>query len=70
MPVEKVFEDLQTSPEGLSSEEAKLRLKKYGQNKLSERKQLPDQGAWFRITPQASSRVYGFGMEGLERLAG
>ena len=41
MPVEKVFEDLQTSPEGLSSEEAKLRLKKYGQNKLSERKQLP-----------------------------
>lgn len=41
MPVEKVFEDLQTSSEGLSSEEVKLRLKKYGQNKLSERKQRP-----------------------------
>ncbi len=41
LPVEKVFEDLQTSPEGLSSEEAKLRLKKYGQNKLTERRQLP-----------------------------
>ncbi len=41
MPVEKIFEDLQTSPEGLSDQEAKLRLKKYGQNKLSERRQLP-----------------------------
>jgi Ca2+-transporting ATPase len=41
MPIEKVFDDLQTSPEGLSSEEAKRRLKKYGYNKLSERRQLP-----------------------------
>ena len=40
-PIEEVFEDLQTSPEGLSSQEAKLRLKKYGYNKLSERRQLP-----------------------------
>ncbi len=40
-PIEGVFEDLQTSPEGLSSQEAKLRLKKYGYNKLSERRQLP-----------------------------
>ncbi len=41
MPVESVFEDLQTSPDGLTNEEAKLRLKKYGYNKLSERRQLP-----------------------------
>ncbi len=40
-PLEKVFEDLQTSSEGLSSEEAKQRLKKYGYNKLTERRQLP-----------------------------
>jgi Ca2+-transporting ATPase len=41
MPAEKVFEDLQTSPNGLTSQEAQLRLKKYGQNKLTERRQLP-----------------------------
>lgn len=40
-PIEKVFEDLQTSSEGLGSQEAKLRLKKYGYNMLTERKQLP-----------------------------
>ena len=40
-PIEKVFEDLKTSPEGLTSQEAKLRLKNYGYNKLSERRQLP-----------------------------
>lgn len=40
-PIEDVFADLQTSPEGLSSQEAKLRLKKYGYNKLTERRQLP-----------------------------
>jgi len=40
-PIESVFEDLQTSPEGLSSQEGKLRLKKYGYNKLTERRQLP-----------------------------
>ncbi len=41
MPIEKVFDDLKTSQEGLSSQEAKLRLKKYGYNKLSERRQIP-----------------------------
>jgi P-type Ca2+ transporter type 2C len=41
MPIETVFEDLQTTSEGLSSQEAKLRLKKYGYNKLTERRQLP-----------------------------
>ncbi len=40
-PIEKVFEELQTTENGLTSEEAKLRLKKYGYNKLSERRQLP-----------------------------
>ena len=39
--VEKVFEELQTTENGLTSEEAKLRLKKYGYNKLTERRQLP-----------------------------
>ena len=40
-PIEKVFINLNTSAEGLTSEEAKLRLKKYGYNKLSEKKQIP-----------------------------
>jgi magnesium-transporting ATPase (P-type) len=40
-PIEKVFEELQTTENGLTSEEAKLRLKKYGYNKLTERRQLP-----------------------------
>ncbi|MGD0449508.1 MAG: cation-transporting P-type ATPase [Candidatus Bathyarchaeia archaeon] len=41
MPVGEVFNDLNTSPEGLTSEEAKLRLRKYGYNKLSEKRQIP-----------------------------
>ena len=41
MPIDKVFGDLDTSENGLTSEEAKLRLKKYGYNKLSEKRQLP-----------------------------
>ncbi len=41
MPIDKVFDDLKTSPEGLSSQEAKLRLKKYGYNRLSEKRQIP-----------------------------
>lgn len=39
--LEEVFADLNTSEEGLTSEEAALRLKKYGFNKLTEKKQLP-----------------------------
>ena len=38
MPIDKVFDDLNTSENGLTSEEAKLRLKKYGYNKLSEKR--------------------------------
>ncbi len=41
MPIDRVFNDLGTSQNGLTSDEAKLRLKKYGYNKLTERKQLP-----------------------------
>jgi Ca2+-transporting ATPase len=41
MPIDKVFDDLKTSPEGLSSREAKLRLKKYGYNRLSQKRQIP-----------------------------
>jgi Ca2+-transporting ATPase len=40
-PIEDVFSDLQTSPEGLSRQEAKLRLKKFGYNMLSEKRQIP-----------------------------
>jgi Ca2+-transporting ATPase len=40
-PIEDVFTDLNTSEEGLSSEEAKLRLKKYGFNSLQEKRQIP-----------------------------
>ena len=41
MPIDEVFKDLGTSTNGLTSEEAKLRLKKYGQNKLTEKRQIP-----------------------------
>ncbi|HLN90209.1 MAG TPA: cation-transporting P-type ATPase, partial [Candidatus Binatia bacterium] len=41
MPIDKVFEDLKTSENGLTTEEAKLRLKKYGYNRLSEKRQIP-----------------------------
>ena len=40
-PIEEVFADLNTSENGLSSEEAKLRLRKYGFNRLSEKRQIP-----------------------------
>ena len=41
MPINEVFNELNTSENGLTSEEAKLRLKKYGYNKLSEKRQIP-----------------------------
>lgn len=40
-PIEEIFEALNTSSEGLSSQEAKLRLKKFGFNMLSEKRQIP-----------------------------
>jgi len=40
-PIVMVFDDLKTTENGLSSEEAKLRLKKYGYNKLTEKRQIP-----------------------------
>ncbi len=41
LPIKEVFNELSTSENGLTSEEAKLRLKKYGYNKLSEKRQIP-----------------------------
>jgi Cation transporter/ATPase, N-terminus len=38
MPAKRVFEDLKTSPNGLTSEKAKLRLIQYDYNQLSEKK--------------------------------
>jgi len=41
LPTKELFEELKTSPEGLTSEQAKLRLKMYGYNELSEKRQIP-----------------------------
>ena len=41
MPIDEVFKELNASADGLTSEEAKLRLKKYGLNKLQEKRQIP-----------------------------
>ncbi len=41
LPVDEVFDDLNTSINGLTTEEAKIRLKKYGYNKLIEKRQAP-----------------------------
>ncbi len=41
MPINEVFDDLKTSVDGLTSNEAKLRLKKYGYNELSAKRQVP-----------------------------
>ncbi len=38
IPIEQIFIDLNTGPEGLSSQEVKKKLKKFGANKLSEPK--------------------------------
>lgn len=40
-PIEEVFGYLNTSEKGLTSQEAALRLKRYGYNKLTEKKQVP-----------------------------
>ena len=41
LPINDVFNELTTSENGLTTEEAKLRLKKYGYNRLSEKRQIP-----------------------------
>ncbi len=41
LPINEVFEDLNTSENGLTGQEAKLRLKKFGYNRLSEKRQAP-----------------------------
>ena len=41
MGLNEVFDDLKASPNGLTSEEAKARLKQYGVNTLFEKKQTP-----------------------------
>lgn len=38
IPLEEVFEQLKTSPRGLSSEDAEARLQIFGPNQLEERK--------------------------------
>ncbi|MDH7493029.1 MAG: cation-transporting P-type ATPase [Candidatus Saccharicenans sp.] len=43
MPLEKVFQRLQSSPKGLSSKEAEERLEEYGPNELPTKKKL---GFW------------------------
>ena len=40
-PIDEVFKELNASADGLTSQEAKLRLKKYGLNKLQEKRQIP-----------------------------
>jgi Ca2+-transporting ATPase len=41
LPVNEVLDELNTSINGLTTEEAKIRLKKYGYNKLIEKRQIP-----------------------------
>jgi Ca2+-transporting ATPase len=41
MQINDLYDDLKTSSNGLTSEEAKERLKKYGYNKLFEKRQIP-----------------------------
>ncbi len=39
--IEDLYNELKTSPDGLTTEEAKARLRKYGANKLFEKRQIP-----------------------------
>ncbi|XHH10093.1 MAG: cation-translocating P-type ATPase [Candidatus Bathyarchaeia archaeon] len=39
--IEELYDELKTSVDGLTTEEAKARLRKYGANRLSEKKQIP-----------------------------
>jgi P-type Ca2+ transporter type 2C len=39
--IKDVYDDLKTSPDGLTTAEAQARLKKYGLNKLEEKRQVP-----------------------------
>ncbi len=39
--IKDVYDDLKTSPDGLTTTEAQARLKKYGLNKLEEKRQVP-----------------------------
>jgi magnesium-transporting ATPase (P-type) len=48
LPINEVFKELNTSENGLTSQEAKLRLKKYGYNKLSEKSKFHS----FTVYPQ------------------
>ena len=41
MQINDLYDDLKTSSDGLTSDEAKARLKKYGYNKLFEKRQIP-----------------------------
>ena len=41
LPINEVFDVLETSPKGLTSEDAKARQQKYGYNQLFEKKQTP-----------------------------
>ncbi len=40
IPVEKILKELQTSPKGLSSEEAQKRLEKYGKNEIEKKAKI------------------------------
>jgi Ca2+-transporting ATPase len=41
VPLQALFDELETSPNGLTTEEAKARIKKYGSNRLVEKKKVP-----------------------------
>ncbi|MBU1131501.1 HAD-IC family P-type ATPase [Patescibacteria group bacterium] len=47
LPLDKVFDEVKSSDKGLSQEEAKKRLEKYGLNELPKKKRLPKLGILF-----------------------